>query len=162
MQRLAHRGAVRIELLADHRRLVDQQDLAADGLQLPFADRSFDLVTASHFLHHFSEEDAKRILRAIVFSNFKMKVRSTHPSCSSHEGDDFSLRHPLPLLNQIDLVVGINRDKTAGVPNNHNISIAPQSVTVKNFTVGNRSNGCSLWGCDIDTVVEACPARAEA
>lgn len=33
-----------------------------DALNLPFADSSFDFVTASLFLHHFREDDAVRIL----------------------------------------------------------------------------------------------------
>jgi ubiquinone/menaquinone biosynthesis C-methylase UbiE len=34
----------------------------ADSLRLPFADRSFDFVTASLFLHHFRDEDVVRLL----------------------------------------------------------------------------------------------------
>jgi 2-polyprenyl-3-methyl-5-hydroxy-6-metoxy-1,4-benzoquinol methylase len=34
----------------------------ADALTLPFAPRSFDFVTASLFLHHFTEEDVIRLL----------------------------------------------------------------------------------------------------
>lgn len=34
----------------------------ADSLKLPFAARSFDFVTASHFLHHFRDEDVVRLL----------------------------------------------------------------------------------------------------
>jgi ubiquinone/menaquinone biosynthesis C-methylase UbiE len=36
--------------------------LAADAFELPFPRRSFDLVTASMFLHHFAEDDAVRLL----------------------------------------------------------------------------------------------------
>ena len=36
--------------------------LAADAFELPFPPTSFDLVTASMFLHHFREEDAVRLL----------------------------------------------------------------------------------------------------
>jgi ubiquinone/menaquinone biosynthesis C-methylase UbiE len=35
---------------------------AADALALPFAPASFDVVTASLFLHHFSHDDAVRLL----------------------------------------------------------------------------------------------------
>jgi SAM-dependent methyltransferase len=35
---------------------------AADAFQLPFAPESFDLVTASMFLHHFTHADAVRLL----------------------------------------------------------------------------------------------------
>jgi ubiquinone/menaquinone biosynthesis C-methylase UbiE len=34
----------------------------ADSLRLPFAARSFDFVTASLFLHHFSDDDVVRVL----------------------------------------------------------------------------------------------------
>jgi ubiquinone/menaquinone biosynthesis C-methylase UbiE len=34
-----------------------------DALSLPFANNSFDFVTASLFLHHFREDDAVRLLR---------------------------------------------------------------------------------------------------
>jgi SAM-dependent methyltransferase len=34
----------------------------ADSLKLPFADRSFDFVTASLFLHHFRDDDVVRLL----------------------------------------------------------------------------------------------------
>lgn len=36
--------------------------IAADAFDLPFADESFDLVTSSHFLHHFSESENVNIL----------------------------------------------------------------------------------------------------
>jgi ubiquinone/menaquinone biosynthesis C-methylase UbiE len=37
----------------------------ADALRLPFADRAFDIVTASLFLHHFEDRDAVRVLREL-------------------------------------------------------------------------------------------------
>jgi ubiquinone/menaquinone biosynthesis C-methylase UbiE len=36
--------------------------VAGDGLLLPFPSRSFDFVTASHFIHHFRDREATRIL----------------------------------------------------------------------------------------------------
>jgi ubiquinone/menaquinone biosynthesis C-methylase UbiE len=39
------------------------QLVRGDSLSLPFADRSFDVVTASLFLHHFKDEDVVRLLR---------------------------------------------------------------------------------------------------
>jgi len=38
----------------------------ADGLSLPFADGSFDIVLCAKTLHHFGEEDTVRLLREIV------------------------------------------------------------------------------------------------
>ncbi|HSE38065.1 MAG TPA: methyltransferase domain-containing protein [Blastocatellia bacterium] len=38
------------------------QLVQADSLRLPFAARSFDFVTASLFLHHFSDDDVVRLL----------------------------------------------------------------------------------------------------
>lgn len=45
--------------------------LAADAFELPFPPTSFDLVTASMFLHHFTENDAVRLL-----SGFKRLAKS--------------------------------------------------------------------------------------
>jgi SAM-dependent methyltransferase len=38
----------------------------ADAFRLPFRDRRFDLVCASLFLHHFSEEEGARLLRGLA------------------------------------------------------------------------------------------------
>ena len=38
------------------------QLVRADSLKLPFAERSFDFVTASLFLHHFHDEEVARLL----------------------------------------------------------------------------------------------------
>jgi ubiquinone/menaquinone biosynthesis C-methylase UbiE len=40
--------------------------LRADAFSLPFAARSFDVVTASMFLHHFDHRDVVRLLRRFV------------------------------------------------------------------------------------------------
>jgi ubiquinone/menaquinone biosynthesis C-methylase UbiE len=40
--------------------------LCADALSLPFAAGSFDVVTASMFLHHFKHEEVVRLLRGFV------------------------------------------------------------------------------------------------
>jgi len=53
--------------------------VAADVWRLPFRDRSFDVVTASHFLHHFDHAELARLLpelarvarRAIVVSDLE-------------------------------------------------------------------------------------------
>ncbi len=37
---------------------------SADAFELPFSPSSFDVVTASMFLHHFAHEDAVRLLRS--------------------------------------------------------------------------------------------------
>jgi 2-polyprenyl-3-methyl-5-hydroxy-6-metoxy-1,4-benzoquinol methylase len=40
--------------------------VAADVWRLPFRDRSFDVVTAQHFLHHFDEAELARLLRELA------------------------------------------------------------------------------------------------
>lgn len=40
----------------------DVQLIRADSLALPFADRSFDFVSASLFMHHFQDDDVVRLL----------------------------------------------------------------------------------------------------
>ena len=40
--------------------------VAADGLRLPFSDRTFDFVTASHFIHHFRDGEAAQILAELA------------------------------------------------------------------------------------------------
>jgi len=40
--------------------------VCADARRLPFEDRSFDVVTASLFLHHFEHRDAVELLRAFL------------------------------------------------------------------------------------------------
>jgi ubiquinone/menaquinone biosynthesis C-methylase UbiE len=56
--------------------------LAADAFDLPFPPLSFDLVTASMFLHHFSHADAARVLsgfrriarRAVLINDLRRHV----------------------------------------------------------------------------------------
>ena len=40
--------------------------LRANALELPFAANSFDYVTASQFLHHFSDEDVVRLMKGFA------------------------------------------------------------------------------------------------
>ena len=40
--------------------------VCADGMRLPFADRSIDVVTCSQVLHHFADDDAARLLRELA------------------------------------------------------------------------------------------------
>lgn len=40
--------------------------LVADGLRLPFADKSFDIVLCSKTIHHFSDEQVVRLLEGIA------------------------------------------------------------------------------------------------
>ena len=44
----------------------DLRVLCADARRLPFADRSFDVVTASLFLHHFEHRDIVELLRSFL------------------------------------------------------------------------------------------------
>jgi SAM-dependent methyltransferase len=50
--------------LADAPRAIAR--VAADVRRLPFADRSFDVVTASLFLHHFDSPEPGRLLRELA------------------------------------------------------------------------------------------------
>ena len=46
-----------------HLEVAPQPKLAGDAFQLPFADRSFDFVFSSLFLHHFSNDEVVQLLR---------------------------------------------------------------------------------------------------
>lgn len=53
-----------LRLLRDRLNINGRMSLVrGDALSMPFADDSFDFVTASLFLHHFREDDAVRLLR---------------------------------------------------------------------------------------------------
>ncbi len=67
--RLAHPVlAVGVDLKLVHLREAPPvvRRVAADVWRLPFRDRSFDVVTASLFLHHFDEADLGRLLRELA------------------------------------------------------------------------------------------------
>ncbi len=92
----------RIAALA-HRAVRDQPEVdvvCADALRLPFADRSFDLVTASLFLHHFSFDDLVLLLdrfrhlarRAVVVNDLR---RHRIPWFFIYLVSRLTLRHPM-------------------------------------------------------------------
>lgn len=57
-------GLVGLDRQVSHARLAPRsRTVAGDALSLPFPDRSVDVVFSSLFVHHFSEEDAARLLR---------------------------------------------------------------------------------------------------
>lgn len=72
----------------------------ADALELPFAERSFDLVTASLFLHHFSFDDLTRLLnrfrrlarQAVVINDLR---RHRVPWIFIYLASRVTLRHPM-------------------------------------------------------------------
>lgn len=74
--------------------------LCADALRLPFAERSFDLVTASMFLHHFSFDDLVRMLdrfrhlarRAVVVNDLR---RHRVPWIFIYAASRLTLRHAM-------------------------------------------------------------------
>jgi ubiquinone/menaquinone biosynthesis C-methylase UbiE len=72
----------------------------ADALRLPFAERSFDLVTASLFLHHFSFDDLvlllnrfRRLARHAVVVNDLRRHRV--PWLFIYVASRLTLRHPM-------------------------------------------------------------------
>ena len=92
----------RIAALA-HRAVRDRPEVdvvCADALRLPFADRSFDLVTASLFLHHFSFDDLVLLLdrfrhlarRAVVVNDLR---RHRVPWFFIYLVSRLTLRHPM-------------------------------------------------------------------
>ena len=74
--------------------------VCADALRLPFAERSFDLVTASLFLHHFSFDDLAILLdrfrhlarRAVVVNDLR---RHRVPWVFIYVASRLTLRHPM-------------------------------------------------------------------
>jgi SAM-dependent methyltransferase len=74
--------------------------LCADAWRLPFADRSFDLVTASLFLHHFEHEEIVRLLdkfrrlsrRAVLVNDLH---RHLVPWAFIYCVSRLTLRHPM-------------------------------------------------------------------
>jgi len=57
---------VDIKLLHVREAAPEVRVVVADVRALPFPDRAFDVVTASHFLHHFDGEDLVAVLRGLL------------------------------------------------------------------------------------------------
>jgi SAM-dependent methyltransferase len=63
--------------------------VCADAGHLPFAERSFDLVTASLFLHHFSFDDVMRLLKRFDLRRHRL------PWIFIYLASRLTLRHPM-------------------------------------------------------------------
>lgn len=62
-QRYPNATVTSLDRNAGHLESAAQPKLAGDAFQLPFRDKSFDIVFSSLFLHHFSNDEVVRLLR---------------------------------------------------------------------------------------------------
>lgn len=90
--------------------------VVGDALRLPFPPRSFDVVTASMFLHHFSHDEAVRLLlefrrvarRAVVINDLRRHLLPWGFICLAAR---LTLRHPIFVH---DAALSVLRGFTAG------------------------------------------------
>ena len=54
-------------------------------------------------------------MRHVVLADFKMQMRSRHPSGAPYFSNDIALGNRLSLMNEIYLVMRIDRNQAAGV-----------------------------------------------
>jgi SAM-dependent methyltransferase len=64
-RRFSGATVVSLDYRVSHLRLGQGQRVAADAFQLPFPPRSFDFVLCSLFLHHFSNDEAAKLIAAL-------------------------------------------------------------------------------------------------
>lgn len=61
-ERFRNAKVVSLDRRSNHLKIADTPKVAADAFALPFADGSFDIVTCSSFLHHFSNGEVVALM----------------------------------------------------------------------------------------------------
>jgi ubiquinone/menaquinone biosynthesis C-methylase UbiE len=86
LESLGRGFCVALDFKIDHLRHAAVRRVVGDALRLPFRDGAVDVVTSSHFFHHFTPEENARILaESLRVSRHGVAVTDT-------------LRHVIPLL----------------------------------------------------------------
>ncbi len=91
-----------------------------------------------------------------------MEVRPGYSSRATHSCHDFSSSDRLSLPHQISFVMGVDRNDSPRMANDHNVSVTAQLIAIDNFPCFSRSNR-RTFGCgDIYAVMETRAPRSEA
>jgi hypothetical protein len=90
-----------------------------------------------------------------------MQMRTCYPPSGPDFPDDLSPSDLLPLPHEILPIVRVNRSQALSVPNDNNITVAPQSITVHDLARLDGSNPRTDTGGNIDPVMECFPPWAE-
>lgn len=97
----------------------------------------------------------------VFFPDLKVQVGTRDPAGAPNLGDYLSLSDFLAFSNQVLPVMGVNRYDSPGVADDDEVAVASQPITVDDLSVLHGSNGSSLDGCYVDSVMKGLASRAE-
>jgi len=104
----------------------------------------------------------QRVPRTVVFADLEMQIRPGDPATLPHCGHPRPASDPLPFLDLINGIVGIEGEITARMADDHHLAIAPEHITEDDLPVGGCEDRRPLGRGDIDPVVESPVAWAKA
>src|SRR5580698_7870261 len=103
----------------------------------------------------------ERVLRLVVVAHLEMKIGAARASARTHLRDLLPARHVLALINEIVLVVSVNRRIAAAVLRNDDVAVSVQMADEDHLAVIRRINWSSGRRRYINTVMHGAVAHAE-